>query len=99
MAKINDTKLRKEKKLEDFRSKIDTEPKMHEFTADIGLQVLFDPNTATLLGFLSLFLTDEFFSSFQDRKIFVLSNILKQTQRTQLQKPDLQLHPMRSNSF
>ena len=61
MEKINDTKLRKEKKLEDSWSKIDTEPKIHEFTADTGLQVLFDPNTATLLDFLNLFLTDEFF--------------------------------------
>ena len=59
--KINDTKLRKEKNLEDSWSKIDTEPKIHEFTADTGLQVLFDPNTATLLDFLNLFLTDEFF--------------------------------------
>ena len=51
--KINDTKLRKEKQLEDSWSKIDTEPKIHEFTADTGLQVLFDPNTATLLHFLN----------------------------------------------
>ena len=34
---------------------------MHEFTADTGLQVLFEPDTATLLDFLNLFLTDEFF--------------------------------------
>ena len=46
MEEINDTKLRKEKKLEDSWSKIDTKPKIHEFTADTGLQVLFDPNTA-----------------------------------------------------
>ena len=46
MEEINDTKLRKEKKLEDSWSKIDTKPKIHEFTADTGLQVLFDQNTA-----------------------------------------------------
>ena len=51
----------KTKKIEDSWSKIDTKPKIHEFTADTGLQVLFDPNTATLLDFLNLFLTDEFF--------------------------------------
>ena len=37
MVKINDTKLRKENKLEGSWSKIDTEPKIHEFTADAGL--------------------------------------------------------------
>ena len=47
--------------MEDSWSKIDTEPKIHEFTADTGLQVLFEPDTATLLDFLNLFLTDEFF--------------------------------------
>ena len=61
MEKINDTRLRIERKLEDSWSKINTEPKIHEFTADTGLQVLFDPNTATLLDFLRLFLTDDFF--------------------------------------
>ena len=61
MEKINDTKLKKEKKIENFGSKIDTEPEIHEFTADTGLQVLYDPHTATLLDFLNLFLTDEFF--------------------------------------
>ena len=61
MEKINDTKLRQEKKIEDSWSKTDTEPKTHEFTADTGLQVLFDPNTATLLDFLNLFFADEFF--------------------------------------
>ena len=61
MEKSNHTKLRKERKLEDSWSKIDTEPKIHEFTANTGLQVLFYPNTATLLDFLNLFLTDEFF--------------------------------------
>ena len=61
MVKINDTKLRKENKLEGSWSKIDTEPKIHEFTADAGLQFLLDPNTATLLDFQNVFLRDEFF--------------------------------------
>ena len=61
MEKSNDTKLRKEKKLEDSWSKLDTAPKIHEFTANTGLQVLFDPNTATFLDFLNLFLIDQSF--------------------------------------
>ena len=61
MEEINDTKLRKEKKIEDSWLKIDAEPKIHEFSAYTGLPALFDPNTATLLDFLNLFLTDEFF--------------------------------------
>ena len=42
-------------------SKIDTEPKISEFTADTDLQVLFDPNIANLLDFVNLFVADEFF--------------------------------------
>ena len=61
MKKTNDTKLRREKKLVDSLSRTDAEPKIHEFTTDTVLQVLFDPNTATLLDFLNLFLIDEFF--------------------------------------
>ena len=59
---------RKEKNRRDFGSKIDTEPKIHEFTAETGLQVLFDANTATLSDFLNLFLTDKFFQLISRRE-------------------------------
>ena len=60
--------MRKERKLEDSSSKIDTEPKIHEFTADTALQVLLDPNIVTLLDFLNIFLTNEFFQLISGQK-------------------------------
>ena len=60
--------MRKERKLEDSSSKIDAEPKIHEFTADTALQVLLDPNIATLLDFLNFFLTNEFFQLISGQK-------------------------------
>ena len=101
--KVNDTKLRKKK--EDSSSKINTEPKIHEFTADTGLQVLLDPNTATLLDFLNLFLTDEFFQLISGQANLYAEQYIEATSENPTSKTwspttpnEIKLHKMRWNS-
>ena len=101
--KVNDTKLRKKK--EDSLSKINTEPKIHEFTADTGLQVLLDPNTATLLDFLNLFLTDEFFQLISGQTNLYAEQYIEATSENPTSKTwspttpnEIKLHKMRWNS-
>ena len=55
------TRHKREMQLEDTWSRNDRDPVIHEFSANAGLQANFDKENATVLDYLKLFITEDFY--------------------------------------
>ena len=73
----------KQEQLEKTRVEVDEQPEIHDFVARSGLQVPLDPANSTVIEYIELFLTEEFYEKlFLTKLISTLLNLSKLISKT-----------------